>query len=380
MGPEETALRNLLLNRSPDLRAVDEATIMRSGEYLQPVLIDKFCLGLRNEPAVLIFDTLEELSLHQPGVLATLLDVLLVFHGRCPGLRVVLSGRYRIFDPDKPLASLSKEVWDRLMRTCIDVPIKPLTKKESMRYLTEIRRVSSNQPLADIVAKAAGNLFVLALLADLTVQGVLTADDVRDSDSAFAYLIERIIDRIPDENVETDDPPEVRRHKHTQRGLRWLLRYAVVPRRLTRKFASEVLSNFVFDELRGHTHRDETSLRSVGERYADRDRWRREDLAISFDDLWIALQSYAGSSSWVSSNGEDLELQPEIVVPMRQLLTKNIDEYCIWFDLNEAAAQYFERQATADNEREAARRSAPSSLPGGRSSGLCLVSSISSSM
>ncbi|MGJ5201814.1 hypothetical protein [Bradyrhizobium sp. HKCCYLRH1030] len=348
MGPEQIALRDILLDRTTNLRTQAQQALVRAGESLQQVLEDQFCLGLGETKAVLIFDTLEELSVHQPSVLANLLSMLERLHRRCPGLKVVLSGRYRIFDPAKRMEGIESAVWDEMLHACIDLPVERLKDRESLRFLIEVRLLNPEQPLAEIVKKSRGNPFVLSLFADLASGRTLTAEEVRTSKIAFAYLIERIIDRIPDEDVLPDDGPDIQRRKYTQRGLRWLLRYAVVPRRLTRSFAAEVLAEFVLDELHDKTHRDETSLEQAGARYTDHDRWRRSNIPIAFSDLWAALQSYASSSSWVNGSGDELELQPEIMVPMRQLLSEKAERYPIWTDLQGAAAEYFERMAEKD--------------------------------
>src|SRR5262249_44161100 len=160
------------------------------------------------------------------------------------------------------------------------------------------------------------------LFADLASARTLSADEVKTSNVAFAYLIERIIDRIPDDDERIDDAEDEKKRKRTQRGLRWLLRYAVVRRRLTKEFAAAVLADFVRDESGGYPRRDdETNLKEAGPRYADARPWKRFGLPVEFGDVWSALGSYASGSSWVSSVGGELELQSEVIVPMRQLLT-----------------------------------------------------------
>jgi hypothetical protein len=343
-GPNETALRNRLHNRSPASRAEDEHTLLETGARLKDVVEESFCSGLGGERAVLIFDTVEELSLHHPAVLGNLLSMLNRIHQRCPGLRIVFSGRYPIFVGGRTLPGLSKKVRTQLTQGC-DKPllIGPMRADESRRYLTDVRRVGTDQPLTDIVKVAKGNPFTLALFADLASARTLTAEEVKTSNVAFAYLIERIIDRIPDEAERADDTEYERKRKRTQSGLRWLLRYAVVRRRLTKKFAVAVLADFVREEIRGDTGRDdETNLEPAGSRYINVRPWKRFGLPIEFDDVWSALESYAGSSSWVSSSGGELELQSEVIVPMRQLLTQNTKKYPIWLELNQKAAEYFE--------------------------------------
>jgi hypothetical protein len=345
-GPEETALRKLLHNRAPEVRAEDERSLIETGVLSQPTLEDKFCRGLGDTGAVVIFDTVEELSLHHPAELGNLLTMLDRVHQRCPQLRVVLSGRYPVFDPKRALPGLSDALRARLTNECGELPVTSLNARESERFLTEMRRLGRDQPIAEIVKVAEGNPFALALLADLASSRTLSVEEVRTSNVAFVYLIERIIDRIPDEDERDDDPSEERRRKRTQRGLRWLLRYAVVPRRLTKEFAATVLSDFVLNEILGRTHLDDVNnLKMAGPQYDNSERWKRLGAGLVFEDLWSALESYASSSSWVTGSSDELQLQSEIVVPMRQLLTQNTQKYPIWLDLNRASAEYFQRLA-----------------------------------
>jgi hypothetical protein len=345
-GPDETALRNRLHNSVGTMRAQDDQAYLRTGEQIRDDLIEKFCSGLGSRTALLVFDTVEELSIHRPDVLGSLLTLLQLVHQRCPGVRVVLSGRNPVFDPERPLPGLSTGDRKQLADACADYPIPPMDPDESEHYLLVVRAISPSQPISEIVKAADGNPFALALFADLAHLRPLTVEEVKTSDVAFAYLIERIIDHIPDEDESPEDSDEIKKHKRTQRGLRWLLRYAVVPRRVTKSFAEAVLAPFVRDELRASTGRDDpNNLALAGPRYRDRQPWKHLGLPVEFDDLWTALQSYASSSSWVSGSGDTLDLQPEIVVPMRRLLSQNTGEYRIWSDLHRAAAAYFESLA-----------------------------------
>ncbi len=345
-GPDETALRNRLHNRAGTMRAQDEQAYLRIGEQIHDNLIDKFCSGLGKETALLVFDTVEELSIHRPDVLGSLLALLQLVHQQCPGIRVVLSGRNPVFDPRRPLPGLSLSDRKQLADACADCPIPRMDEDESRQYLLDVRAISPSQPIREIVEAADGNPFTLALFADLAHLRPLTADEVRTSDVAFAYLIDRIIDRIPNEDESPEDSDEIKKHKRTQRGLRWLLRYAVAPRRLTKAFAEAVLARFVRDELRSSTGRDDpNNLAIAGPQYRGRELWKHLGLPVEFEDLWAALQSYASSSSWVSGSGDTLDLQPEIVIPMRRLLSQNTSEYRIWSDLHRASAAYFEALA-----------------------------------
>ena len=78
----------------------------------------------------------------------------------------------------------------------------------------------------DFPEPGGGNPFKLSLLADLVgPENEFTVDDIRDLRRVeVAYLILRVIERVPE----------------SQCSLRWLLRYAVIPRQLTKGFVEAI--------------------------------------------------------------------------------------------------------------------------------------------
>jgi hypothetical protein len=354
MRPEETALRNRLHNRSPVLRASDAEILSETGFLHQGMIEDKFASALANRNALVIIDTIEELWLHYPAVLGGLLAVLDKIQSRCPNLRVLLSGRYPVFDQTRELKGLSEKRLGELKKQCGQVELTIFSPAESRKFLVQLRHLDSEkQPIEEIIKASRGNPFTLALFAELGSSRTLSKEEVRNAKVQFAYLIERIIDRIPDEEVLDRDTDIDAKRKRTQSGLRWFLRYGVVQRRLTKDFAQSVVFPYVRQALLGaNTPDDANDLTLAGPKYEGTPRWHARG-EIGFGDLWTALQSYASTSSWISGSDDALVLQPEIVVPMRQLLTQTPEKYPIFRVLNESAAAYFESQAMGDRVGEA---------------------------
>ena len=355
MGPEEIALRNRLHNRGPGLRASDAASLQVTGILQQPVIEDKFCAVVGKRQVLVIIDTVEELSLHYPAILASLLGLIERVQKRCEEFKVILSGRYPVFDSRRPLIGLSDAQRADLSKACGEaVQVTAFEPREAEDFLINVRGLSPNeQPIAEIVKVSRGNPFTLALFADLASSRILDKEEVRASNVQFAYLIERIIDRIPDEEVDDTDSTDEAERKRIQSSLRWLLRYGAVSSRLTKAFARDVVFPFVQPAAAGEGLVDDPNdLKLAGSKYDGTARWHARGQA-PFEKVWTALQSYAGSSSWISGSGDELQLQPEIIVPMRQLLTQNPERFPIFRLLNEAAANDFENQASGERVGEA---------------------------
>ncbi len=197
-----------------------------------------------------------------------------------------------------------------------------------------MRRLAEGEVVSAIVDRCGGNPFELSLFAELAEgRPLLTRKEVDECpDVKLAYLVERVIDRIPN-----DDP--------VSRAVRWVLRYAVVPRALTREYLDKVLAPYVAAESSGKAVRDDTRLPG---RYVDQDRWTK-DPAIPqvLDQVWHALESYASGYGWISGKDQELHLQPEVVQPMRELLQRNPASYPLYNELHQMSWQYFEGKAKA---------------------------------
>jgi cellulose synthase operon protein C len=284
-------------------------------------VLQSFGSSLGASRVVVVLDTLEDLLLHHRSGLLAMLEYLADLRLRCKGLQLLLAGRYNLADANRLPDFIKQhcEERDRLLVT----GFRP---EESMHYLRDLRKVPEDRPLQAIVEKAKGHPLELALFADLAVANPnLTAQEVRRYPEAqYARLIERIIDRIPP----------------SQHGVAWLLRYAVVPRRLTLDFVIDVLAKFLPDEMARRTRRDNPNEFGKEARlYSGREVWRPYEQEIA--TIWDQLKDYASDNSWVEMRGAELLLQPEVRVPMRQLLRNNE----IFRQLQQASVDHFEQRA-----------------------------------
>ena len=273
---------------------------------------------------LLILDTLEELALMQPANLLALLDQIAFLQVERPELRLILSGRYDLRDRLPEFAARFGGATDSLR-------LLPFTEDESIAYLKKRRGLPATLPLRAIHEKAGGNPFKLSLFAELALsRESLTEEEVAKFPNAeFAYLIERIVDRIQEPD------------------LRWVLRYGVVPRRLTRAFLEEVMGPHLRREmarLAGEGARLDRANESLPELYRDRNIFPEvAGGAIDFDRLWMQLRQYASSYGWMSIDPatDEPRFHPETIVPMRRLL----EAQEIFPALHADAAAWFERKA-----------------------------------
>lgn len=157
--------------------------------------------------------------------------------------------------------------------------------------------------------------FKLALLADsIQVRPEITAQEIKDYPSVdLAYLIERVVERIPEARVQ------------------WLLRYGVVPRRLTFAFVRDVLAQELPPATAGRSTTKDDGREGVPPAKQGKVFRTGPDVALpdapdeaTMRALWDRLRQYASSSSWVRAAGpETLAFHPDVLDPMRDLLRLN---------------------------------------------------------
>src|SRR5262249_32063212 len=101
-----------------------------------------------------------------------------------------------------------------------------LTDDEQRRYLRDVRSIRSKAVVRQIVRLSEGLPFTLALYANLVKQSDTVDAEVLRSfrDPGLLYAIERVLERIDDDQVQ------------------WLIRYGVVPRRLSFDFVVSVIA------------------------------------------------------------------------------------------------------------------------------------------
>ncbi|MBL8213661.1 MAG: hypothetical protein JNK87_23280, partial [Bryobacterales bacterium] len=171
---------------------------------------------LGNHAVLVVLDTCEEPLIHRKAAFERMLAIFAQVHSTCPGVRLLVSGRYRL--NEKGLTS------HQSITAAVEVP--PFSIPESRRYLVQNRGMKQGALVNAIAARGGGNPFVLSLFAELVAESPKewTAKAVREAPSAdLIYLLERVILRIPHPAV------------------RWLVRYAAIPRLLTRDFAEKVI-------------------------------------------------------------------------------------------------------------------------------------------
>ena len=285
---------------------------LQSSSSLESELLETFAMNLSGRLVLSILDTVEEGMLHFPDALGAAITILRGIQQQSRYFKVLLSGRYNLAD--------------RGFLKDTDPPaleIKPFTADEAARYLRESRQVETHDLVPAIIAKARGNPFILALIADLVIKGdVRSVACVEELQPEFAYLIRRIIGRIPD----------------SQYGVRWVIRYGVIPRRLTLDFLQHVMEPELRQELAvagGHLDKlkeYEPSFPRGG--------------PIEVGALWSELRQYAAPNGWLRATPEDLRFQPEVVKPMRALLVQEE----VHDVLHQRARDWFESQADAEND------------------------------
>jgi tetratricopeptide (TPR) repeat protein len=131
-------------------------------------------------------------------------------------------------------------------------------------------------------------------------------------------------------------------------AVRWVVRYGVVPRRLTLDFVGHVLLPFLLRALSG---RAEAEGDDFIEEIRGRRDWRPEPgRTWDVETIWRQLTAYAtsGNHGWITVDAGDpprARLHPDVILPMRRLLRRQ----AVYARLQEAARDYFAaRGATVD--------------------------------
>ncbi|HKP84355.1 MAG TPA: peptidoglycan-binding protein [Pyrinomonadaceae bacterium] len=310
-------------------------------DELEDVMLFLFGNALRDakldKPVILIFDTLEEVILYHPEDLLEI--VRQVSKLRHANVLVILSGRYDLTakEPGDPqrLPQFNNE-FGTVTRT---IRVKPFEEKEALKFLQR-RGLTKDRPLKIVVERAEGNPFKLALFADLLLDDPeITADTIRSYPSTdLLYLIERVLARIPNKT------------------LHWLLRYGVVPRKLTLSFVKEVIKPHLARAISGDPSQDDPSryqsltakaLATVQEKKIFVDSHEQDLDDEQLDKLWTELQNYASTFAWVTMERGDsytASFHGDVVNPMRRWLEENP----VYKLLHQDAVEYFEKKAQTD--------------------------------
>ena len=280
---------------------------------------------------LLVLDTLER-PLFDPGAdLVRILEYLHQLHARRVDVRVLLAGRYDLHPHDAQLAHLIDSAG-----TTVSIP--PFDRGDARAYLTDKRRLPDDERLGLVIERSGGLPFKLALYADLlqTNPAMQVEELAAYGYPDLLYLIERVVERI-------DDPKA-----------QWLLRYGVIPRRLTLDFVRDVMSPYLPDAMTGKADYDDPA-RDLPHALANKRVFpigtpSAAYEALDLEALWQTLRRYASSYAWVSESKDDasaLVFHGEVLHPMRRLLAA----HPVFGLLHRDAARYCERRAEAEPER-----------------------------
>ncbi|MBI3958469.1 MAG: ATP-binding protein, partial [Chloroflexi bacterium] len=273
-----------------------------------------------DQPFLVIFDTLENLR-GKDNDQKALYDLLERLLDGNEAARVILAGRFDLRQPiEGSPAHTETEFNRRFGQRSITVRFQGFSDDEARAYLTEHRKLTDDaddtgqKRIPVLLDKARTpqdgvNPFTLAILADVVrANPQITAAEIAAYPNAnLAYLIERVIERIDNEAV------------------RWVVRYGVAPRRLTRQYVERVLLP-VFQEVEERpgqlddTHKD---------RGVPKDAFGDRGQGGDAGQLWQTLYRYVSDYSWVmtASDAPDaLIFHSSVLEPMRELLWEQLEE------------------------------------------------------
>lgn len=327
-----------LLKRSPP--SVDRTSLEAQFDVIETswnqTALQEFRLALSDVqftgPIVIAIDTLEEMLLLNRSSLASVIQLVKELHESYKSIRLVLSGRYDLREELPELKEL-------LTTEAISYEVQRFTKSDARYYLTQKRGLSDPEYVEAIAEKCADkkeqliNPFILSLMTDLvTSKDIKSVEEIRKYPSAeVAYMIQRIIDRLKDFDI------------------RWMLRYAVIPRVLTLDILEKVLWKHLIQEREKQRGKD-LNTPPTAEKFDQKDYWQYGESASTAAQAWEKLKPFVTSYGWISLDKTDpgqLRLHSEVVVPMRYLLAQED----IFLLLHKDAMRYFAERADNDPPR-----------------------------
>jgi hypothetical protein len=306
---------------------------------------------------LLVLDTLEHAVVASGTAMAQLLRTLDEVRRRhCPGLRLLLTGRYdfaEVIDGEERVPGFREEFGTATLTTAL----KRFTPTEARKYLADSRGLADDPRVRDVVSlfkperrpdgrpqrdRRFINPLQLALLGDLLQSdpdGKITIDELRRNGVEMQYLLDRILLQIPF-------------------SMRWVLVFGVIPRVLTREFLGVVLVPALKEVIarRGPTAEQNKALPApVREKKAlELPPEEKDPGPQDVDTLWERLTKYASESSWVDRVRGDagaVEFHPNARNPTLRLAQANVGDF---LRLHREALDFFERQAHDRPDRWAA--------------------------
>ncbi|WP_406405093.1 hypothetical protein OH805_38305 [Streptomyces sp. NBC_00879] len=314
-GPARVAARSIT---SLDSRKVEEELLTAFAERLNR--------AYPNKPAVLVIDTLEELLLHEAAEAKHLVRLLGRLMELCPGLRLVLCGRY-------DLRERIPHALDVFGKHIKHSSIEPFGMAQTREYLITVRGIKNRKLVRVAGKKSEGKPFHLALFADVIERDPQITAEALDAcdEPQVRFLIDRVVHHISDPAV------------------RWLLRYGVIPRRLRFQDVTTVMRNWLSQGITGTGDADNP----LSDAHHLKGNPKVFPIAATaptdaeLEQAWRRLLDYASSSSWVSRHpGDDsvVVFHSDVLAPMRQL----ISDHPVSRHLHQAFVEHFEELARSD--------------------------------
>ncbi|HYU73902.1 MAG TPA: tetratricopeptide repeat protein [Ktedonobacteraceae bacterium] len=331
---------NLNAQRLHKIEAFQRQSELRSDPVGHFTLVLREMYG--DKQVILFIDTLEVLlennNLPEPdNALIELLNVLslihngdLLFGGTTPGhanLRVVLSGRQRLHARYATAlhqafpATATGQANKATLFPLIELEVRGFTLAEARKYLsqkrklpdqsteqiiTALQKAASSRP-TEITAPSLTNEIEVVPLKLAQYADLLKEDPTIDSASLFeandidmAYLVNRILKRVQ------------------KPAIHWLLRYAVIFRRLDAS-AAQVLMPFLEQALAGHKELDDPDFDPPMVSAAlEKSRQQTYQPVEAINQLFNQLIRY----SWVDHQGNYIKIHPEVSKPQLRVVAQ----------------------------------------------------------
>lgn len=276
---------------------------------------------LRELPAdqlmLIVLDTTEVAvgpAIDTTGIIRLTADLL----AATPACRVLLAGRWNLAERVPAVAEILPDLVTQA------VPL--LTEAEQRRYLTEVRGISAPDVVEEIIRLSQGLPITLGSYATLVTRSEQVTAEVLSSFKTPGLMIalERVVERL-------DSIP-----------LQWLIRYGVIPRKLSFDFVAAVLPDLLQQGMAGSPLDDPTR--------DDRPRNRPRDVfptgvvaQLGVDELpslWASLLVHAEEYAWVSVQSDDRKLiafRSDVLAALRGL----VREQPVHAELQARAAAFY---------------------------------------
>jgi tetratricopeptide (TPR) repeat protein len=317
-----------LLTRNPAARTRGPAPRHASrgeGEDIRERFVDALSARATAQPVVLVLDTVEKVLLRSmdPAGIVTLLSGVV---DEVSVLRLIMAGRF----------DLRERIDPGLLPDLASHRLELLTPDQQRDYLVRIRGVDEDVAV-QIELLSEGRPLTLATYADLVLRSdrVTAAELATCREPGLLTAIQRYVEEIEDD------------------GVRWLVRYGVIPRRLRYDFVASVMRPFLVDAMAGNaTWDDPVRDDRPGD---DAQVTFRTDLDPPADDhalreIWDTLVDYASDYGWISvadDEPEALQIRGDVLRPLRDLIRGQM----VFGELQRAAGDYYERRAETEPDR-----------------------------